>query len=63
MAGSLAHALDLRTGDQLESVDDMVIQDLGSALQAYARLGDATKLEVRVKRGSQWLDFTYSFVR
>lgn len=61
--GSLAHALGLRTGDQLESVDGMVIDDLDSALQAYAQLGDATELEVRVKRGSQWLDFTYSFVQ
>ena len=61
--GSLAYALGLRTGDQLESVDGMIIHDLDSALHAYALLGDATNLEVRVKRGSQWLTFTYSFVR
>jgi hypothetical protein len=60
--GSLAHALGLRTGDQLEAIEGMTIHDLDSALQAYARLGDATALAVRVKRGTRWLDFTYSFV-
>jgi hypothetical protein len=59
---SLAHALGLRTGDRLESVDGMIIHDLDSALRAYAQLGDANALEVRVKRGSRWLDFTYTFV-
>jgi len=58
---SLVHALGLRNRDQLESIDGMIIHDLDSALRAYARLGDATALEVRVKRGSQWLDFTYTF--
>jgi hypothetical protein len=61
-AGSLAHALGLRTGDQLESIDGMVIHDLDSALRAYVHLGNSTTLDVRVKRGSQWLDFTYTFV-
>ena len=60
--GSLAHALGLRTGDRLESVDGMIIHDLDSALQAYVQLQDATVLEVRVRRGSQWLDFTYALV-
>lgn len=60
--GSLAHALGLRTGDQLESVDGTIIHDLDSALQVYARLGDTTALAVRVKRGTRWMDFTYTFV-
>jgi S1-C subfamily serine protease len=60
--GSLAHALGLRTGDQLESIDGMIIHDLDSALRAYVQIGDATAIEVKVKRGSQWLDFTYTFV-
>jgi hypothetical protein len=60
--GSLVYALGLRTGDQLESVGGMIIRDLDSALRAYAMLGDATALDVRVKRGTQWLDFTYTFV-
>jgi hypothetical protein len=59
--GSLAYALGLRTGDRLESIDGMIIHDLDSALQAYVRLGDAAALDVRVKRGTQWLDFTYTF--
>lgn len=41
----------------------MIIHDFESALQAYALLGDATALEVGVKRGSQWLDFTCGWVR
>jgi hypothetical protein len=61
--GSLAYALGLREGDRLESVDDMIIHDLDSALRAYARLGNATVLHVRMKRGFQWLDFTYTFVQ
>jgi len=60
---SLVHALGLRNRDQLESIDDIIIHDLDSALYAYVRLGDATALEVRVKRGTQWLDFTYTFVQ
>jgi hypothetical protein len=60
--GSLGHTLGLRTGDQLESIDGIVIHDLDSALQAYAQLADATALKLRVKRGTQWLDFTYTFV-
>lgn len=61
-SGSVAFALGLRDGDWLESVDGMVIHDFESALQAYLRLRDADALEVRVRRGSQWLDFTYTFV-
>lgn len=60
--GSLAHALGLRTGDVLESVDGMIIHDLDSALRAYVQLAHATILKVRVKRRSQWLDFTYTLV-
>jgi hypothetical protein len=60
--GSLAHELGLRTGDVLESVDKVIIHDLDSALQVYMQLGDATAVDVRVKRGSRWLDFTYTFV-
>ena len=59
--GSLVHALGLRTGDVLESVDEMIIHDLDSALQVYVQLGDATVVDVRVERGARWLDFTYTF--
>jgi hypothetical protein len=31
-------------------------------LQAYVRVADATAVDVRVKRGRRWLDFTYTFV-
>jgi hypothetical protein len=61
--GSLAHALGLRTGDVLEAVSETTISDLDSALAAYARLAEADTVRVLVKRGSQWLDFTYTFVR
>ena len=60
--GSLAHALGLRTGDRLEAIDSTVIHDLDSALQAYARLQDADTLEVKIQRGTRWLDFEYTFV-
>lgn len=61
--GTLAHALGLRTGDRLESVNGLSIRDLDSALDAYVRLGREPALAVRVKRGSQWLDFKYTFGR
>lgn len=60
--GSLAHTLGLRTGDVLESVDETIIHDLDSALKTYVQLGDASAFAVRVKRGTRWLDFTYTFV-
>ncbi len=60
--GSVAFALGLRDGDWIESVDGMTIHDFESAVQAYVSLRDADALEVRVKRGTQWLDFTYTFV-
>jgi len=50
------------SGDMLESVDEMIIHDLDSALQAYLQLGDATAVAIRVKRRTRWLDFTYTFV-
>ena len=47
----------------LAAVGETTISDLDSALAAYARLADADTVRVLVKRGSQWLDFTYTFVR
>lgn len=61
--GSLPHALGLRTGDLLESVDGMTIHDLDSALRAYVELGHATTVTVQIRRGTRWLEFTYTFVR
>ena len=58
----LAHELGLRTGDVLESVDEVLIRDLDSALQVCGKLGDATTVDVRVNRGTRWLEFTYTFV-
>lgn len=61
--GSVAYALGLRDEDRLESINDLIIDDLDSALQAYLDARDAKALDVRVLRGSQWVDFTYTFVR
>lgn len=60
--GSVAYTLGLRTGDRLESVDGTVIDDLEAALHVYAQSASETKLDVRVMRGTQWLDFHYFFV-
>ncbi|MCA9706277.1 MAG: hypothetical protein KDK70_10550 [Myxococcales bacterium] len=54
--GSLAHAIGLRSGDHLESVNGIVISDLESALEAYVALGAARSLRIRVERDSQWVD-------
>ncbi|MEM9454787.1 MAG: hypothetical protein AAGF11_11455 [Myxococcota bacterium] len=61
--GTVLHALGLRDGDRLEHVNDLVIDDLDSALQAYLDNQDATILRVRILRGDQWVDYTYTFVR
>ncbi len=61
--GSVAHALGLREGDALERINGLVIADLASALRAYTENSDATVMEVRIERGTQWVDFTYTFVR
>ena len=61
--GSVAHTLGLHNGDRLESINGLVISDLDSALRAYVDNRDATAVQLRVERGTQWVDFTYTFVR
>jgi hypothetical protein len=58
--GTVAFELGLASGDVLESVNDTTIGDLDSALQAMVENRDATELNVRVKRGRRWIDFTYT---
>lgn len=60
--GTVAFELGLASGDVLESVNDTTIGDLDSALQAMVDNRDATELNVRVKRGRRWIDFTYTLV-
>jgi hypothetical protein len=60
--GTLAYAVGLEDEDLVEGIDGTTIQDLDSALRAYSRLGNATTLVLRVKRGTRWIDFTYDFV-
>lgn len=60
--GTLVHALGLRTGDRLESVGGLIIDDLDPALEAYGKLAHEHVLHVEIDRGSQWLRFTYTFV-
>ncbi|MEM9463489.1 MAG: hypothetical protein AAGF11_55625 [Myxococcota bacterium] len=40
-----------------------VIDGLEAALHVYAQSAHETTLDVRVMRGTQWLDFEYFFVR
>ncbi len=61
-SGSVADELGLQTGDVLESVDSVVIDDLDSAMQVFVSSGGATSLDVRVLRGTQWVDLTFSFI-
>ena len=60
--GSVAYTLGFRTGDRLESVDGTIIDGLDAALHAYVQAADESTLAVRVRRGTQWLDFDDSFV-
>ncbi|MCX4242030.1 PDZ domain-containing protein [Paraliomyxa miuraensis] len=60
--GSILHALGLRNRDRLESIDGLIIHDLDSALRVYTELAAAEALTVRIKRGKQWLDLTYTLV-
>ena len=49
-------ALIVRTDRELEC------PGLDAALRAYVDSYGASALEVRVRRGSQWVDLTYTFV-
>lgn len=60
--GTTLHTLGIRSGDQLERIGSTVIDDLDAALRAYVENHDTNPLEVRVKRGDQWVNFTYTFV-
>ena len=60
--GSVAYTLGIRNGDQLESVDGRVIDGLDAALHVYVQSGSLPDLGVRVRRGTRWLDFDFSFV-
>lgn len=60
--GSLAFELGLSSGDVLEAVNGTTIEDLDAALQVAADGRDASEIYVRVKRGRQWIDFTYTLV-
>ncbi|PRP94794.1 PDZ domain-containing protein [Enhygromyxa salina] len=60
--GSLSAELGLRDGDRLESVNGTTIDDLEAALYAISENDTATELRVRVQRGTQWVDFTYTLV-
>lgn len=58
---TVAHALGLRPGDVIESIDGVVIDDLDAATQAYLEHEHAQTLELRVGRGPRWIDFELQF--
>jgi len=62
VVGSLSSELGLDNGDQIESVNGLTIDDLDSALQAISESDTETEFRIRVKRGTQWIDFTYTLV-
>ncbi len=61
-SGSVADELGFQSGDVLESVGSVVIDDLDTALGVFASSRDAMSIDVRVLRGTQWVDFTFTFV-
>jgi len=60
--GSLPEALGLRTGDELISVNDFKLADPEQALNAYARLRTAQRLQLAVSRGGDRAELVY-FIR
>ncbi|NJK32117.1 MAG: hypothetical protein HC927_06705 [Deltaproteobacteria bacterium] len=61
VAGSVAHQLGLRSGDMIESVDDVVIDGLHAGMQVYLASEGAQKTRLRIKRGSTWIDYTFTY--
>jgi hypothetical protein len=59
---SLPGAMGLENGDQLESINNVTVDGLQSAFATIADNANTHSLRVRVKRGTQWIDFTYNFV-
>jgi hypothetical protein len=59
--GSLFHRWGLRAGDVVLSVDQQPIRGVDDAAAVYARLMDATKFVVEVKRGADTVVLAYQF--
>jgi hypothetical protein len=59
---SLPHELGLRAGDRLELVDGLTIDDLDAAFEAYRLAEGKSSITVRIKRGTSWITFTYTFI-
>ncbi|MEM9458394.1 MAG: hypothetical protein AAGF11_29725 [Myxococcota bacterium] len=60
--GSVAYTLGLRTTDRLESINGTVIDSLAAGMRAYSENNNKDELDLRIMRGSQWLDFDYLLV-
>lgn len=60
--GSLPDALGLHSGDELISVNDFKLADPEQALNAYARLRTASRLQLAVSRGGARAELVY-FIR
>lgn len=59
-AGSLLEALGMKNGDRLETINGFAMGSPEKALQAYARLSTAQRLNVRLNRAGQPLDIDVS---
>ncbi len=60
--GSLAHTLGLRSGDHLESVEGVIIDDLEIAIEVAIVCEQSDAVELRVLRGARAIDFHYSML-
>jgi hypothetical protein len=62
-AGSLAHRMGVRAGDVVLDVDGKKLRSMNDAAAIYARLIDAERFAVKVRRGTGIITLRYQFTR
>lgn len=61
--GSLAHRMGVRAGDVVLDVDGKKLRNMNDAAAIYARLMDAERFAVKVRRGTGIITLRYRFTR
>jgi general secretion pathway protein C len=57
--GSLADAVGLRTGDVVEAIDGMALDDINVSLEAMGKLRTASSVRLAIKRGGNPVEIDY----
>jgi general secretion pathway protein C len=57
--GSLAESVGLRTGDVVEAIDGMALDDMNKSLEAMGKLRTASSVRLQLKRGGKPVEIDY----